>query len=163
MDKPMSEVTRALPDVDKQIQYIKHLRKEVLPRIKNLETELDMITAIEQSLLAARILEKSGEEIESKNPSPISSIQADQILSESKIKLTAVRVEVLKAIFSKKSNEFTVSEIHKSISKYRPISKSAVINTMLLFREKGLIDERKEQRSSQKRIGRPETKFTYNK
>jgi hypothetical protein len=163
MDKPINEVTPVPPDVDKQIQYIKHLRKEVLPRIKNLQTELDMITAIEQSLIAAKILEKSGEDAEFKNPSILSSSQANQILIESKIKVTAVRVEVLKAIFSKKDNEFTVAGIHKTISKYRPISKSAVITTMLLFKEKAIIEERKEQLDSQKRIGRPEAKFTYNK
>jgi len=158
ISKPVMEGSPVLPDIDKQIRYIKHLRQDVVPRIRNLQTELDMIMAIEQSLIAAKLLTESQPLA---HPSSEAHANATQLLKASGIKLTSARIEVLRVILSQAGKEFTVSGVHKAILKYRPISKSAVIATLLLLKEKGLISESSADHPSRKRIGRPERKFRY--
>lgn len=164
MTKVSPLVSAVLPDIDKQIDYIKHLRKEVIPCIKKLETELDMVFAIEQSLMAAKMFFKSkatDRELDTPGTSDLE-LQCNIILNSINIKITTVRIEVLKAILSKHGREFTVTEINKSIPKSKAISKSAVISTISLFKIRGVIDQNKNVYSRERnRLGRPEMKFRY--
>jgi hypothetical protein len=154
-----------LPDIDKQIDYVKKLRKEVIPSIRNLHNELEMIFAIEQSLMAAKVLSKfEGSASQHNLPASKNStldFQCHQILHSRKIKLTSIRIETLKAILANEG-KFTITEIYKAISKTRLISKTAVIATLNLFKARGLIIEIKEA-DHNARVGRPEIKFAYKK
>jgi predicted transcriptional regulator len=166
MAKSIIEGSVKVPGIDQQIDYIKHLRKDIIPFVKHLQTGLDMITAIEQSLLAAKIFDRSGK----KQPgdSPMGAVHSinnvyHQILNSFRIKLTAIRIEVLKAILAS-NGEFTVRQIHKVLSKRKSVSKAAVISTLILFKIRGLIQERKDEVSDKRRgIGRPEIKYIYRK
>src|SRR5687767_3592915 len=100
-----------LPDIDKQINFIKHLRQDIIPCIRSLQTEDDMIFAIEQSLIAAKILAKLEETERSHDPSASLRSDVKYILNAAMINSTGVRIDVLKAILSKGREEFTIAEI----------------------------------------------------
>jgi hypothetical protein len=149
-----------LPDIDKQIEYIKHLRKDVIPFIKHLQTGLDMTLAIEQSLMAAKLSGRSKGAHNSRSVREFSGDKYNQILSSIKIKTTFIRVEVLKAIHNSVSKDFTISEIYKTVAKSKIISRTAVISTITLFKAKGIIHlKRNVKIGTLKRLGRPETRF----
>ena len=151
-----------LPDIDRQIEFIKHLRKDIIPSIVVFQRELDTIFAIEQSLIAAKILAAS-EKIERDRPSPQPALIANEdycksILSFLKLKVTTVRMEVLKAILSKGQETFSIVEIDKTIANKNGFSKSSIVATFDLFKTRGLIVEKKKGRAAN-RIGRPQKLF----
>jgi predicted transcriptional regulator len=165
MAKSILGESPVLPDIDKQIDYVKKIRREVIPNIRNLQSELQMIFAIEQSLMAAKVWLKSESRTSQHtfqvNRNSTLDFQCNQILGSRKIKLTSIRIETLKAILEKEGN-FTISEIYKALSKTRLISKTAVITTIKLFKVRGLIIEIKDANHNT-RVGRPEIKFIYRK
>jgi hypothetical protein len=168
MAKSIIEASPILPDIDKQIDFIKRIRKDVMPSIQNLQNQPDMIFAIEQSLMAAKIFAKAGETISRPDPfvagNPQFDNQHNQILHSFKIKPTSIRTDILKAILDKEGNGFSVSEIYKKIIRSRLLSKTTVIATINLFKARGLIIEVSDKPGGKiKPVGRPETKFKYKK
>jgi hypothetical protein len=154
------EESKQLPDIDEQIRYIKHLRKSIM---NNLQTGIDMIMAIEQSLLAAKLFGKSkgidfpaSREINrSSDPQP-----PDVTLESVGIKRTPLRIEILRAI-SSKHKVFTLTEIFNLVSKNVAISKTSLIETLILFRNNGLVEEIKAGDDGAKKIGRPQIRYRY--
>jgi hypothetical protein len=135
----------------KKIEYVTHIRKDVIPCVKPLQSELTMIYAIEQSLIGLKRefqSQKKEEERKGRDNNfafqPVS--QADlcnQILNSVKIKLTSVRIDILSAILAKGGREFTITEIYRKLRRREGISKSAVIATIDLFKTRRLIAESK--------------------
>jgi hypothetical protein len=159
MSKAIEESV-VLPDINKQIEYMKHLRKDVLPFVEQLQRGVDMFMAIEQSLIAARLL--GGRNLTSTQSEKIFyelNTEYKKILNAFGIKETSVRIEVLRALSSTGAG-FTVSELCKLVGKKRVVSKTAVVATLGLFKERGLINESQSNESvNTRRRGRPELKY----
>jgi hypothetical protein len=126
-----------------------------------------MIIAIEQSLLAAKLFWNSEKRKLKNTPLPATwdtnlDERSTQILHSLKVRVTSIRIEVLKVILSS-TIAVTVGEIHKIISRRRPISKTAVISTIMLFKARGLIRESKKALPGKHKIrGRPQMKYMPN-
>jgi hypothetical protein len=152
------EESKQLPDIDQQIQYVKHLRKNI---VSSLQIGLDMAIAIEQSLLAAKLFGKSsgkqsGIASHSEFSSPMRS--PEEILDAAGIKITPLRIEILRAM-SARDKIFTLTEISNIVSKKLAISKTALIETLILFRHNGLVEEIKSEKENVKKIGRPQIRY----
>jgi hypothetical protein len=164
MAKSIIERSPVLPDIDKQIDFVKRVRKDVIPSIRDLQNDLDIIFAIEQSLIAAKVYARFENTSFGKGSHSAVVTKDDtnynQILNSFKIKATSIRVDILKEIIAKQGREFSLSEIFEKTLNNRLLSKTAVIATLNLFKSHGLITEvNGEKGHKSKRVGRPETKF----
>lgn len=144
-----------LPDINKQIEYVQHLRKDIIPVVKPLQTEMAMVFAIEQTLLAAKRYEQHSTKTEIE-------LDCQRILARHNVLLTTARLEVLKVILLRGSQEFSVALIYSLLSKRRQISKAAVTTTLDLFKKRGIISKIPVPQNKKGR-GRPEEKFHFTK
>jgi hypothetical protein len=153
------EESKQLPDIDQQIQYVKNLRKNI---VSSLQIGLEMVIAIEQSLLAAKLFGKSAGKqstvITSHSEFLTPTRSPEQILHASGIKITPLRIEILAAM-SAKDKIFTLTEISNIVSKKIAISKTSLIETLILFRHNGLVEEIKSEKENVKKVGRPQIRY----
>lgn len=143
-----------LPDLNQQIEYVQHLRKDIMPRVKPfLQTEMPMFFAIEQTLLAAKTFQFYTTKTEIQ-------IECQRILDRHNIPVTTARQEVLRAILLTKNQEFSVATIHSFLSKRNQISKAAITATIDLFKKRGIISKIPVPKDKKGR-GRPEEKLQF--
>jgi hypothetical protein len=158
MGKHNSEWSKVLPDIDKQIEFIKSIRKGM--KDKHIKPDVKMIWAIEQSLIAAKLFGKE------KNQ-PVLRVRNEQnyinVLSLFKIRITTSRLEVLKAIFLTQGKTFTIINIQDYFNKNKPfqISKSSLNSIITLFKTRGLIKAKNDEMET-KNPGRPSAKYIKN-
>jgi len=159
MPKSIIETSRVLPNIDEQINYIKTLRSDVA---KHLANGLDMIFAIEQSLLAAKInLAANPITQRWKDESSIDK-ESVSVLQRRKIKPTLIRIDILNAIMNSKDGVFTIASVENQILQEKQVSRASIIKTLLLLKSKGLIEEDiLPNFSSLRKNGRPEKKYRY--
>jgi predicted transcriptional regulator len=161
MSKTIIETSNALPTIDEQIDYIRSVRADV---IRHLKSGLDMIVAIEQSLIAARLnilSKKSLSDEEKEEPLMMSKNFTADALQRHGIKLTLLRLDVLEAILLFKEHPFTTTDIETIVTEKRTASRTSVIKTIMLLQEKGIVKEAMEPVQGKRRNGRPEKKFKY--
>jgi len=161
MSKSIIENSTVLPSIDEQIEYIHSLRLDIVKHVKN---GLDMILAIEQSLLAAKLNLLSGNPDERfiKYTDPNDSRQSVEILASKKIKPTLLRLDVLSAILMERDQPFTVTDLRNRLSTHSSVSRTSIIKTLILFKEENIIGEVKANNDGQRRNGRPENRYKLN-
>jgi hypothetical protein len=159
MAKTILRHSPVLPDINEQIEYVKHIRKDVIPSIKPLQTELDMIFAIEQSLMAAKLHQLYAvNQMAEPEIGERERRSAIKMLKSFKIRLSTVRVEVLRTILTKVNDEFTATDIYLKVPKSREVSRTLIAITLELFVERKLITKISQQ---SKHTGKTEIKFRY--
>lgn len=150
-----------LPDIDSQIDYVKTIRQEMSEK-EMVEPTFQMIIAIEQTLLAARVLCQPAQIRQKSTPT----YDYTAILIAKNIKITSVRLSILKAImtFAKHQREMSLSDIHNELPLECIPSKSAIISTIILFKSRGIIRYSLHNYFShtKRRQGRPEKRFRLN-
>jgi hypothetical protein len=160
MAKTILKHSPVLPDINEQIEYVKHIRKDVIPSIKPLQTELDMIFAIEQSLMAAKLHQfYAANQMKEPETGEKERRSAIKILKSFKIRLSTIRVEVLKAILAQGNDEFTATSIYVKVPRSREVSRTLITTTLDLFLERKLIVKSTTRR--QNNTMKAEVRFRY--
>jgi hypothetical protein len=158
MEKGLEEIVE-LPDIDTQIEYIKSIRLGMSQK-KRVDAKVQMIFAIEQTLLAAKIRYQADQ---SRTGYPSHGYDLSAILNTYKVRITSARIEILRAVIvcANRSKEFTLSEIHGELSMESLLSKSAVISTVQLYKTRGILRNSSFTffHESKRRLGRPEKHF----
>jgi len=159
MPKSIIETSRVLPSIDEQINYVKTLRSNIA---KHFATGLDMIFAIEQSLLAAKLNFITNPATPNLTDETNIDSERVDVLQRRKIKPTLIRIHVLNAIFNSRDGVFTISSVVNQIIQHKSVSRASIIKTLLLMKSKGLIEEATLPIApGYRKNGRPEKKFRY--